>query len=131
MHDIKMLFWYEPYLYRSCANGLIWRCVPEVEMLSGLEACHSSPVGRYHSGIRTAHKILQCVYYCPTIHQDAHEFAKACYRCQRDGGISKRQDLRLNPVIVIELFDVWDIDFMGSCVSYHGMKYIILAVDYV
>ena len=131
MHDVKNFFWDELYLYRNCADGLIRRGVLEFEMLSVLEACCSSPVSGHHSGIQTAHKILQCGYYWPTSHQDAHEFAKACYRCQRDGGISKRQDLRLNPVIVIELFDVWDIDFMGPCVSSHGMKYIILAVDYM
>ena len=72
MHDVKKFFWDDPYLYSSCANGLIWRCVPKVEMLSILEACHSSSVGGHHSGIRTTHKILQCVYYWPTIYQDAH-----------------------------------------------------------
>ena len=42
IHDVKNFFWDEPYLYRSCANGLIRHCVPEVEMFSGLEAWHSS-----------------------------------------------------------------------------------------
>ena len=40
MYDVKKFFWDEPYLYRSCADGLIRRCVPECEMLSELEACH-------------------------------------------------------------------------------------------
>ena len=30
---------------------------------------------------------------------------------------------------MIELFDVWGIDFMGPFVSSHGMKYIFVAVD--
>ena len=72
MHDVKKFFWDEFYLYKSCADGLIWSCVPVVDMLSVLEACHSSLVGRHHSGIRTAHKILQCGYYWQTIHQDEH-----------------------------------------------------------
>ena len=105
--------------------------MPECEIFSVLEACHSSPVGGHQSGIRTAHKILQCGYYWPTLHQDAHEFAKACDRCQRDGGILRKQELPLNPILVIELFDVWGIDFMGPFVSSHGMKYILVAVDYV
>ena len=29
------------------------------------------------------------------------------------------------------LFDVWGIDFMGPFVSSHGMKYILVVVDYV
>ena len=117
MHDVKKFFWNEAYLYRSCADGLIRRCVPEVVMLSVLEECHSSPVGGHHSGIQTARKILQCGYYCPTIHQHAHEFDKTCDRCQRDEGISRRQVLPLNLILVIELFDVWGIDFMGPFVS--------------
>ena len=28
MYDVKKLFWDEPYLYRSCADRLIRRCVP-------------------------------------------------------------------------------------------------------
>ena len=32
---------------------------------------------------------------------------------------------------MIELFDVWGIDFMGPFMSSHGMKYILVAVDYV
>ena len=32
---------------------------------------------------------------------------------------------------MIELFDVWGIEFMGSFVSSHCMKYILVAVDYV
>ena len=93
MHDVKKFFWDGTYLYRICADGFIWRCVPEVEMLSVLEACHSSPVGGHHSSIRTAYKILQCGYYWPTTHQDSHEFTKACDRCQRDGGISEMREL--------------------------------------
>ncbi|XP_069147141.1 uncharacterized protein [Solanum lycopersicum] len=118
-------------LYRSCTDGIIRRGTPEFEMLSVLEACHSSPVGGHYSGIRTTHKILRCGYYWPTIHQDAHEIAKTCDWCQRDGGILKRQGLPLNPIWVIELFDVWDIDFMGPFVSFHGMEYILVEVDYV
>ena len=67
----------------------------------------------------------------PTLHQDAHGFAKSCDKCQRDGGISRKQELPLNPILVIELFDVWGIDFMGPFLSSHGMKYILVAVDYV
>lgn len=36
-----------------------------------------------------------------------------------------------NPILVIELFDVWGIDFMGPSVSSDRMKYILVAVDYM
>ena len=34
-------------------------------------------------------------------------------------------------MLEVELFDVWGIDFMGPFVSSFGMKYILVAVDYV
>jgi len=37
----------------------------------------------------------------------------------------------LNCIIVVEVFDVWDIDFMGPFPTSFGNKYISLAVDYV
>ena len=129
MHDMKKFFWDEPYLYQICVDGFIRRCVQKVEMLSVLEGCHSSPVGGYHSGIHIAHKILQCGYYWPDIHQAAHEFAKTFNRCQIDVGISKSQEIPLNPILVIELLDVWGIDFIGQYVSSPWMKYIPVEVD--
>nr|XP_010313002.2 uncharacterized protein LOC101247782 [Solanum lycopersicum] len=42
-----------------------------------------------------------------------------------------RQELPLKPILLIELFDVWGINLMGLCVSSHGMKHILVAVDYV
>ncbi|XP_015060259.1 uncharacterized protein LOC107006144 [Solanum pennellii] len=55
---------------------------------------------------------------------------KEFFWCKRDGGILKRQELLLNPNLVIELFDVW-IDYMVPFMISHGMKYILVAVDYV
>ena len=110
MHDAKKLFWDVPYVYRNYVDGIIRHCVSEIEILRVLESCHSSRVGGFHSDIQIAHKILQCGYYWPTIHKDAHEFSKACDRCRRNGSISLRQELPLNLTLVVEFFDVWCID---------------------
>ena len=37
----------------------------------------------------------------------------------------------LSPILIIELFDVWGIDFMGSFPPSFGYLYILVAVDYV
>ncbi|WMV58467.1 hypothetical protein MTR67_051852 [Solanum verrucosum] len=37
----------------------------------------------------------------------------------------------MDPILVIELFDVWGIDFMRPFVSSHGMNYILVAIHYV
>ncbi|XP_015159679.1 uncharacterized protein [Solanum tuberosum] len=35
------------------------------------------------------------------------------------------------PILEVELFDVWGVDFMGPFVSFYGKKYILVAVVYV
>ena len=52
MYDVKKIFSDETNLNRICVDGLTRRCVPECEMLSVLEAFHSSPIGGHHSWIR-------------------------------------------------------------------------------
>ena len=37
----------------------------------------------------------------------------------------------LNPILVVELFDVWGIDFMGPFPTSCGHTYILVGVDYV
>ncbi|XP_062024404.1 uncharacterized protein LOC133740465, partial [Rosa rugosa] len=37
----------------------------------------------------------------------------------------------MSPIITVEIFDVWGIDFMGPFPSSNGCLYILLAVDYV
>ncbi|XP_060211987.1 uncharacterized protein LOC132639566 [Lycium barbarum] len=37
----------------------------------------------------------------------------------------------MEPILEVELFDVWGIDFIGPFVSSYGNKYILVAVDYV
>lgn len=45
MFDVRKSFWDDLYLFHVCADGIICHCVPEVEMISILEVCHSSLVG--------------------------------------------------------------------------------------
>ncbi|PHT35630.1 hypothetical protein CQW23_23330 [Capsicum baccatum] len=49
MHDVTHYFWDEPYLFRRCADGVIRRCISNVEMPSILEASHASQVGGHHA----------------------------------------------------------------------------------
>ena len=39
--------------------------------------------------------------------------------------------MHLNPILVVDLFDVWGIDFMGPFPSSFGYIYILVGVDYV
>ena len=47
------------------------------------------------------------------------------------GNISKRHEMPLQGILVVQLFDVWGMDFMGPFPALFGNIYIHLAVDYV
>ena len=47
------------------------------------------------------------------------------------GNISRRHEMPLQGILVVQLFDVWGIDFMGPFSSSYGNLYILLTVDYV
>ena len=47
------------------------------------------------------------------------------------GNISKRHEMPLHVIMVVQLFDVWGIDFMGPFPSSFGNIYILLVVNYV
>ena len=47
------------------------------------------------------------------------------------GDISKRHEMPLQGILVVQLFDVWGIDFIGPFPASFGNIYILLAVDYV
>nr|GMD76368.1 reverse transcriptase [Ipomoea batatas] len=70
-HDAKYYFWDEPFLYKRCADGVIRRCLPEDEIESVLNHCHSSPYGGHFEASRTATKVLQSGFYglaCSRMH---------------------------------------------------------------
>ena len=74
---------------------------------------HSFECGRYFNGKRTVHKVLESGFYWPILNKDAHLFVKTCERCQMSRNISKRDQMPLRSIIVVEIFDVWGIDFMS------------------
>ncbi|XP_056689754.1 uncharacterized protein [Spinacia oleracea] len=51
--------------------------------------------------------------------------------CGGTGNISKRHEMPQSPILELEVFDVWGIDFMGPFPSSYGNLYILMAVDYV
>ncbi|XP_077242601.1 uncharacterized protein LOC143883128 [Tasmannia lanceolata] len=87
--------------------------------------------GGHFSAKKTAHKVLQCGFYWPSLFRDSFDFCKACRSCQSLGRVTKRNMMSLNPILVVEIFDVWGIDFMGPFPNSFGNLYILLAVDYV
>ena len=127
----KHYYWEEQILYRHCADQVIRRCVPEDEMHSIQDHCHTLPCGGHFGGQRTTAKVLQSGFYWPSLFKDAHRFVSTCDKCQRMGNISRKDETPMHPILEVELFDLWGIDFMGPFPASYNNLYILLAVDYV
>ena len=110
---------------------IIRRCVTETEQGEIIDKCHASSFGGHFAGDITAHKILQSGFYWPTLFKDYFEWVKHCDKCQRMGNISRRNEITLQGILVVQIFYVWGIDFIGPFPSPFGNLYILLAMDYV
>ena len=128
---LKHYYWEEPILYRHCADQVIRRCVLEDEMHSILNHCHTLPCGGHFGGQRTAAKVLQSGFYWPSLFKDAHQFVSTCDKCQQMGHISRKDEPPMQPILEVELFYLWGIDFMGPFPASYNNLYILLAVNYV
>ena len=58
-------------------------------------------------------KFYKVDFYWPTMFKDVHSFCVACDRCQRLGSLTRKHMMPLNPILIIEVFDCWGIDFIG------------------
>nr|GEX93811.1 reverse transcriptase domain-containing protein [Tanacetum cinerariifolium] len=129
--DAQHYFWDDPYLFRTCADQIIRRCVDGKEAIDILNACHSGPTGGHYGANYTAKKVFDSGFYWPTIYKDVFELVKCCDSCQRQGKISQKDEMPHNSIKICEIFDVWGIDFMGPFPSSKGNKYILISVDYL
>ncbi|XP_074297168.1 uncharacterized protein LOC141627860 [Silene latifolia] len=130
-HDVRHYYWDDPCLYKSCADGMIRRCVPREEATSIMSHCHDLPCGGHASSKKTAAKVLQCGFFWPSLFRDVAFYVKGCDKCQRSGNITRKHEMPMNFMLEVELFDVWGIDYQGPFPSSFGNEYILVAVDYV
>ena len=56
---------------------------------------------------------------------------RSCDKCQRLGKLTRKNMMPLNPILIIDLFNVWGIDFIGPFRMSFGYSYILMGVDYV
>ena len=52
-------------------------------------------------------------------------------QCQRTEEISWRNEIPLQNIMEVEIFDCWGIDFVGPLPSSYGNQYILVVVDSV
>ncbi|GKF20347.1 putative nucleotidyltransferase, ribonuclease H [Tanacetum coccineum] len=58
LSDVKYYMWNDPYLFKSCPDGIIRRCVFGKKMPEILEHCHTGPTGGHYRADITAKKYL-------------------------------------------------------------------------
>ena len=129
--DCRLYIWDDLLLYRRGANMIIRRCVLETKQGGIMEKCHALPYGGHFTGDKTTQKILQSGFYWPTLFKDYFEWVKHFDACYRMRNLSRRNEMLLQGIMVVQVFYVWRIDFMGPFPSSFGNMYILLVVDYV
>ena len=85
---------------------IIRRCVLETEQSGIMEKGHASPYGGHFVGDKIVKKILQSGFYWPTLCKDCFEWVKHCDTCQRMGNISRRTEMSLQGILVVQIFYV-------------------------
>nr|GEW93501.1 reverse transcriptase domain-containing protein [Tanacetum cinerariifolium] len=102
--DARHYFWDDPYLFRTCADQIIRRCVAGKEAIDILNACHSGPIGGYYRASYTAKKVFDSHFYWPFIYKDAFELVKRCDSCQRQAKALPKNDARVVVKFLKSLF---------------------------
>ncbi|WJZ98606.1 hypothetical protein VitviT2T_017118 [Vitis vinifera] len=128
---IHVYYWEEPFLFKYCADQIIRKCVPEEEQQGILSHCHENACGGHFASQKTAMKVLQSGFTWPSLFKDSHIMCRGCDRCQRLRKLTKRNQMPMNPILIVDLFDVWGIDFIGPFPMSFGNSYILVGVDYV
>ncbi|KAI5324177.1 hypothetical protein L3X38_033250 [Prunus dulcis] len=70
-------------------------------------------------------------YFWDDPHLFKHCPDQVIQRCQQMGNLHARNQMPLTNILIIDIFDVWGIDFMGHFPTSYGFEYILLVVDYV
>lgn len=121
------------FLYKKGIDGIIRRCVPDYQQAAILAEAHSGDAGGHFSGDITSRKIFQSRMWWPTVIKDSYQFSKTCPKCQKDGYPKDRDRMYHHPVLPLEPFQKWGIDFVGPfkpAAKRSGNIYILVATDY-
>ena len=60
-------------MFKYCTNQIIRKCVPEEEQQGILIHSHESACGGHFASQKTTMKVLQFVFYWPSLFKDAHQ----------------------------------------------------------
>ncbi|RVW98094.1 Pro-Pol polyprotein [Vitis vinifera] len=111
---IHAYYWEEPFLFKYCADQIIRKCVPEEEQQGILIHSHENACGGHFASQKTTMKVLQLRFTWPSLFKDSHIMCRSCDRCQRLGKLTKRNQMPMNPILIVDLFEFgvltsWDL----------------------
>jgi hypothetical protein len=98
-----------------------------------LREAHCGIAGGHYAGEATARKIWQSGLWWPTTMRDAVKYSRECDLCQRLGQPTEQARMPHHPVLPLEPFQKWGLDFVGPFkppAMRTGNRYIIVATDY-
>ena len=95
---------------------------------------HQAISGGLFSGEVTTRKIWQASLWWPPISKDTTKVAKECDLCQRIGKPTEKDRIPFQPVLPLEPFKKWGLDFVGpfklAAMRTGNLRYIIVPIDY-
>jgi len=95
IHLSRFHLWDDPYPFKVCTDGLLYRCIPLCETRKIIAHCHSTPYGGHYRAFRTDAKIWQSGFFWPHMYGDAKVFVRRCPRCQKHGNINSQDAMPL------------------------------------
>ena len=120
-------------LYHKGADGIWRRAVRQFEKSVILRESHCGIAGGHYAGETTTRKIWNSGLWWPTMMKDAVEYCRKCDLCQRMGQPTERDRMPFQPVLPLEPFHEWGLDFVGPfklAAVRTSNRYIIVATDY-
>eukprot|EP00253_Pinus_taeda_P026296 PITA_26296 len=124
--------WISGCLFHIGLDQEIQRCIGEDQIYDVLKACHDGPCGGHFVDKRTAHKVLRMGYYWSSIFKYAKKYVRACDSYQRMGQPNHRDEMPLNPQVILEPFERWALDFIGPINPPSNQRvYILVCTDYM
>jgi hypothetical protein len=122
------------HLYKLGADNILIRCVMEHERPVILIEAHEGIVVGHYAGKATVQKVLHARLWWPIVHKYSKEYCQKRDVFQRVGKPSRRDEMTLRPQVTLQVFDRWEIDFVGPInppTRISRARYIITTNEYL